>query len=329
MAVTPNSTYLYVAAATALLQQEELNPRHREDFRFGLLLANLMTNIHKSLIAQNKKMPPRRFCCYATYAVPDEYEWNKQCEKLLLLHLSTSDGKKNKAERRAAYLQVRRDLSDVLPYVDVLGGNHLVAIAGTLGLLPFWVTAEIELHKGRSVNWLLSKFFEDKKQRMKIKVDDVIANIGAALKTRFGGSFPLRMVENIVCKVFRLHTKNKMDELFCDILVAFQNLYTLDRYHVHVTSIGDNVSKTIKGSLLPMIPFRGKYISSAKLQQQLPDDWQGREPKIKNIGGRVLKGLFDKHRGEYPAHPFQLKQTKIKNKWLSNQLVLTKLRLLS
>jgi hypothetical protein len=46
--------------------------------------------------------------------------------------------------------------------MDVLGGNHLVAIAGTLGLLPLWVTSEIEIHKGQLMNWLLSKFFPDK-----------------------------------------------------------------------------------------------------------------------------------------------------------------------
>jgi hypothetical protein len=68
--------------------------------------------------------------------------------------------------------------------MDVLGGNHLVAIAGTLGLLPLWVTSEIEIHKGRSMNWLLSKFFPDKNVRSKSKVDDVISNIMAALKTR-------------------------------------------------------------------------------------------------------------------------------------------------
>jgi hypothetical protein len=37
-------------------------------------------------------------------------------------------------------------LADVFSYVDVLGGNHLVAIAQTLGLLQLWVTTEIKLN---------------------------------------------------------------------------------------------------------------------------------------------------------------------------------------
>ena len=52
MAVTPNSTYLYVAAATALLEQDDIDPQHREDFQFGMLVANMMVDIHRSLIDQ-------------------------------------------------------------------------------------------------------------------------------------------------------------------------------------------------------------------------------------------------------------------------------------
>jgi hypothetical protein len=49
MGVTPNGAYLYVAAATALLEVSSINPRHRKAYRFGLLLANMMTDIQKRL----------------------------------------------------------------------------------------------------------------------------------------------------------------------------------------------------------------------------------------------------------------------------------------
>jgi hypothetical protein len=42
MAVTPNSSYLFVAAAASLLQQPKLHPQHRKQYQFGLLLANTM-----------------------------------------------------------------------------------------------------------------------------------------------------------------------------------------------------------------------------------------------------------------------------------------------
>jgi hypothetical protein len=68
-------------------------------------------------------------------------------------------------------------------YVDVLGGDHLVAFADILGLLPLWVTSEIEIHKGHSLTWILTKFFPDRMERSKIKVGNITSSIMAALKT--------------------------------------------------------------------------------------------------------------------------------------------------
>ena len=227
MAVTPNSAYLFVSAATTLLQLPRLNQKHRKNYRFGLLMANLMIDIHQTLEKEGRKLPPRRFNCYAPYLVPLEKEWSNQCDRLLLLHFTTPNTKL-KVERRAAYREVRHSLADIFPYVDVLGGNHLVAIAGTLGLLPLWVTTKIKIHKGCSITWLLTKFFTDKAERAKLKVDDVILNITAALKTRCSGNFSRRTVENIVCKIFRKHTKSNSDDRFFLILLPKQHLYSVN-----------------------------------------------------------------------------------------------------
>jgi hypothetical protein len=129
---------------------------------------------------------------------------------------------------------VRHSLVDIFPYVDVLGGNHLVAIAGTLGLLPLWVTAEIEVHRGRSITWLLTNLFPEKKERLKIKVDDVISNVMVALTTQCEDNFMRRTVENIACKVFCWYTKNNRDALFQDILLPKQNLYSVNQNEVRV-----------------------------------------------------------------------------------------------
>jgi hypothetical protein len=80
MAVKPNSSYLFVTAAASLIQQPKLHPQHRKKYRFGLLLANTMRDIRSSLAADKRNNPPQRFNCYARYTVPDEPEWNKQCE---------------------------------------------------------------------------------------------------------------------------------------------------------------------------------------------------------------------------------------------------------
>jgi hypothetical protein len=106
----------------------------------------MMIDIHQALVDKKRSFPPRHFSCYAKYHVPEEEEWDKQCDRLLLLHFTTKDTNV-KTERHSAYKEVRHSLADIFPYVDFFGGNHLVAIAGTLGLLPWWVTTEIEIHR--------------------------------------------------------------------------------------------------------------------------------------------------------------------------------------
>ncbi len=60
------------------------------------------------------------------------------------MHLTTPDSKL-KSEWQTAYNEVRNVLANIFPNVDVLGSNHLVAIAGTLGFLPLCVSTEIEI----------------------------------------------------------------------------------------------------------------------------------------------------------------------------------------
>jgi hypothetical protein len=131
-----------------------------------LLMANMMREISTSLTNEKRKVLPRWFNCYAsTYQVPGEIEWSKECEHLLILHLTTPN-MKMKIERWTAYKEVSHLLASIYPYVDVLGGNDLITIAGTLGLLPLWVTSEIEIHKGRPLNWLLTKTCDNKMERL-------------------------------------------------------------------------------------------------------------------------------------------------------------------
>jgi hypothetical protein len=129
MAVTPSSAYMYVAAASSLLQVTHLNDINGKNYQFGLLLANMMVDIYQALVDEKRSLTPQRFSCYAKYRVPEEEEWNKQCDRLLLLHFTTPNTEV-KSERRSAYKEVRQSLADIFPYVDVLGGNHVVAIAG-------------------------------------------------------------------------------------------------------------------------------------------------------------------------------------------------------
>ncbi len=151
-----------------------------------------------------------------------------------------------------------------------------------------------EIHRGHSITWLLTKLFPDKKERLKIKVNDVITNVMATLTTRSEDNFTRRTVENIiVCKVFHRYTKTNSDALFHDILLPNQSLYSVNLNEVRIMSTDGISIKNSKHPLLNMVPFQGRYISLVDLHDQIPKSWPGWDAKVSGLGRLFLDGLFD------------------------------------
>jgi hypothetical protein len=136
-----------------------------------------------------------------------------------------------------------------------------------------------EIHRGHSITWLLTKFFPDKKERLKIKVDDMISNVMAALTKRSEDNFTRRTVKNIVCKVFRRYIKTNSDALFHDILLPDQSLHSVNLNEVRIMSADGISIKNSKHPLLNMVPFQGRYISLVDLHDQIPKSWPGWDAK--------------------------------------------------
>ena len=151
----------------------------------------------------------------------------------------------------------------------------------------------------------------------------------AVLKTRYTGTFSRRMVENLLCKVFRKYTKVQSDTRFHDILLPKQNLYSVYENLILVMSADGKKKLKSKTSLLTMVPFEGSYISLAELHDKIPNDWPDWDPQVKGLGRTFLEGLFESRRGEYPKLPFDLKERTKRNHWLSDTFVDTEKRMLS
>jgi hypothetical protein len=151
----------------------------------------------------------------------------------------------------------------------------------------------------------------------------------AALITRCEDNFSRRTVENIVCKVFRRHTKNNSDGLFHDILLPKQNLYSVNQNVVQIMSADGKSIKNSNHPLLHMVPFHGRYISLEELHDQIPNSWPGWEAKVSELGRQFLDGLFDSARGEYPNTKFELDRSIASNQWLSEKFCITEKRMLT
>jgi hypothetical protein len=150
----------------------------------------------------------------------------------------------------------------------------------------------------------------------------------AALRTRYASDFTRRLVEIIVCKVYRKHTKNNSDSLFWH-LDTESKIYLVHGKNVWVLSLDGKSEQKMKGVSLSTVPFCGSYISSKELHTHIPKNWPGWEPTASTLGRCFFNGIFDSWQGDYPESPFELSHRCSRNHWLSDNLADTKKRLLS
>jgi hypothetical protein len=159
----PFSTYYFAIAAKALLllsSDDELITSCRS-CRFGLYLFRLMVAFRIEMDKQKINIPMSWGVDHQV-EIPTEVEWDRQCHGMtvicLSVHFSFPIGK-SKTNRKATYSKVHQALSRYLPPSDVLLSNHLMAIQGTLGLLPHWVVQEcVILGSSPSFKWIASNF---------------------------------------------------------------------------------------------------------------------------------------------------------------------------
>ena len=244
MAVIPQCTYYYGAAATAVLQEKTIDARHRVGGNFSFLIATLLVTIHDLLYAaKNYNVAPTRYSKYHAYVLPDKEVWDNDCTRMndRLIKCRKEVMPRSAIERAKLYTETRNILVNNLPAVDFLGGNHLCGLLATIKMLPIWYAREVDMRvSDKPVEWLLQTYIEDKKKRTKEHVITYMAHITAGLSTKFGRNFDRRQVENILCKVFRVAGKSKSDDRFKDIVFLGQPLYTVASGEVVLVAKGDD-----------------------------------------------------------------------------------------
>ena len=319
LGVTPNTSHHFVAAACCLLQQDTLDRRHRVDYRFGYLLANIMMEIDAKIRRERSPLPPRRYNHYSRFILPTYVEWIDQCESMLctcLSALSEQEVGRSKTARQAAYKQVRSGIASAIPQVDHLGSNHFVGCFATWGILPLWCAGKIELTKTRPVQWLLDKFFTKAEQK-KIKLEDVFANVSAAIEARTGSKCSKRKTENTNCKVCRLNRPNgDTDARFQETYVPGQATYTYNGSAIIVT-LASGEEHVLRRPLIDRFPYHGVYVSRERLWSEIGP--VGRPLTGTSLSQTFRKGIFDANRHSMCTYvPFELTRTPTGNRWLGS-----------
>jgi hypothetical protein len=124
----------------------------------------------------------------------------------------------------------------------------MLAISSCLGLLPAWVRDEIEVSpSSRYMKWLAEEYHLIMSRET---ADQITESLAIVLQKRFGGYFSKRMVENILCKVYRRRTNNKSDEKFWDLLFPRQMLFSCEGEALVINYPGRRPRVRVVGALV-------------------------------------------------------------------------------
>ena len=312
--IFPHTTYHFCAAAHSLLQQTNINPKHREGYNFGFFFMLLMKNIDEKIRDKKLALPPRRYSQYSFPPVPTFVDFESSCRRLLVeILFCKSDGVQVKtvSERKQAYKNLLKSFIRELPKVADLGCLHIFNAEGVLGTLPHYCTTELDLDSStKAIKWL----YENYGIPSSVRICDLYKNLSAALQTRFGCKFSFRYVENLICKIYRSQNADgKTDRLFSDLAVPDQPMFRIEAKGVSWISKNGKVT-FVSGRLLPVrgnfhfqkmtfdiisnllrhvfsmlqeVPFGGRYLPIEDARSKL----SSANPSL-GIPRDILRGLF-------------------------------------
>jgi hypothetical protein len=232
--VLPNTSYFFAAAAETLLaiRPNELHRSHR-GFAFGYLVAALVLQLRR---ARPDSDPGVRFNIYWQPELPSGKEWEDRCALKTLACLrfhAAFASLVDKKKRATQYKKLRKHFCSNTENCDLLVTNHVLGICSCIGLLPSWVRGEIEISaSSRYMKWFSSKFDLPTGPDT---LEQISESLRHALSTLTGLQFSLRIVENVLCKVYRNRTLSRADALFCDLAFWGQTIYSSEGDWIRVS----------------------------------------------------------------------------------------------
>jgi hypothetical protein len=269
----PFSTYYFAAAAKALLllsPSDDLITSCR-GFRFGLYLLRLMMSIQLRTKERNIKIPIRFGLDEQVVEISNEEEWNRQCHGMTIICLSVNSNfsiVKSKSNRKTMFSKVRRAMSRYIPHADIIINNHLMAIQGTLGLLPHWCVSECDiLGSSLSFKWIASNFGIEPSTK---NAQQLIESSQYALNCRQenGVNVTKRQMENVLCQIYRIHGDSNSDKWFGDVLFSGQSLFSISDSESVIHQPGSTPLR-ISGCLVTNWPCLNRMIHLSSILRKL------------------------------------------------------------
>ena len=284
----PNTGVPFMKAAIILLGKynKKTLPPHCRGVRFGMLVHNLSTSIWLSEPLAERKL--LRFYTYRPVRFERSYHvWKDECKHLLsaCLHSwANYPDKKGKATSgKTRYQSIHKSIQNILPDCGVLITNHIIGMLSIVGLLPEWVQHEIMFDNTTRSAKFLREMYSLKEGSTQAGYRNLLSTLRTALENNIGRCFPPRILENVVCKLFREKSPDaeSRNARFVDFLLLNQPVFTYDSNGISIFSKG-NGRETVE-SFIEKFPYNGSQLTMREIATKL-NITQGRTfPKDEEI----------------------------------------------
>jgi hypothetical protein len=264
--IEANCKFYFGCAAVALLQLERLPCRHSQ---IGRLLGQMSRSVRLRSNMSNVRI--LRYNGYIPPTLPSEKEWEEYTHTLVTLCLYCW---RNYSEKPVVVKELEdvyqwlHSKCQVLAGMGVLAAHHFLAELSCLGCLPEWVREYCNIvapgkrknnkkTRSRPMQHFCQEY-PDMADQLKggPKLLSTIKSMKALLEEHFEGIvFHERKIENVFCKVYRIHGGD--DYLWFDCLLSGQVLFSFDGDSVLVMT--DNGRKRyLDGSAIISLAVGGR-----------------------------------------------------------------------
>jgi hypothetical protein len=257
------------------LQPSQIPANFRTGYGFGYLLASIVVDLF--LVSQTAGVP-QKYRCWSNYReplVPVGAKREEMCHATVVycLHVCAAYAKpSSKKVRSEHYKKISHALSDIWDGIGPLGANHSINQKACLGFLPSWCRELATVDPTSRVVKFFNDEYQLRKKLNRTELDRFMATLLKRLEVVFGTTFTDRIVENVLCKAFRVLSNKgskKKTETWCDTLLPGQQLFHFESDFISVLSPNGETEEVDGDAILNRFPFGDRLLTMDELVAEL------------------------------------------------------------
>jgi hypothetical protein len=257
------------------LQPSQIPATFRNGYGFGYLLASIIVDLFMLTRAAGVPQKYRRYSNYREPSVPVRARWEEMCHATVVycMHVCAAYAKPSSKKVRAEhYKKIASTLSDIWEGIGPLGANHSINQKACLGFLPPWCRELATVDPTSRVVKFFNDEFRLRRKLNRTELDRFMATLLKRLEVVFDTTFTDRIVENILCKAFRVLSKNNGNKkvlAWCDTLLPGQQIFDFKSNFVLVLSQGGEMEEVEGDAIVNRFPYGDSLLTMEELVSEL------------------------------------------------------------